>query len=65
MAGAMSVSLFSSIPNDFLELHVLRVNETIPRNLPALSSFGFSIAHSFFSLSLAFLANPLQSSGHT
>ena len=36
----------------------------IPRNLHALSSFGFAIAHLCFSLSWAFLADPLQSSGH-
>ena len=36
----------------------------IPRNLLALSSFGFSLDHLCFSLSLAFFAIPLQSSGH-
>ena len=36
----------------------------IPRNLLASSSFGFSIAHLCFSLSLAFFDIPLQSSGH-
>ena len=33
--------IFSSIPNGFFEFIVLRVNEKNPRNLLALSIFGF------------------------
>ena len=36
----------------------------IPRNLPALPSFGFSLDQLCFSFSLAFLHNSIQSSGH-
>ena len=54
----------SCILNRFLELLVLKVYEQIPRDLLALSSFGFSIGHFYFSLNLAFVANTLQSFGH-
>ena len=54
----------SNILNGFFEFLVLRVNEYIPRNLLALSSFGFSFDHLCFSFSLVFLPNFVQSSGH-